>query len=88
MKLRNASAKMASGTVNVRVTMIGPKELGIRCFHTSLDPLAPSEREASAPVLPTVPRLQLPLDPLPPGPLRQQPEQRFGDGEDARQPHV
>jgi hypothetical protein len=48
IKLRNASPKMASGTVKVRFTMIGPIEFGIRCFHTSRGPLAPRDLEARA----------------------------------------
>src|SRR3712207_9392431 len=39
IKLRNASAKIADGIVNMRLTIIAPKELGIRGFHTSREPL-------------------------------------------------
>src|SRR3712207_5658844 len=38
--------------------------------------------------LPDVPGLQLPVDPLAPGPLRQEPEQRLEEDEDARQPSL
>ena len=48
MKLRNASAKMAAGMVNIRFTMMGPREFGSRCLRTRRDPLAPSERDAMA----------------------------------------
>src|SRR5215211_1727669 len=47
IKLKNASAKIAAGIVNIRFITMSPRELGIRCFHTSLNPLAPREREAS-----------------------------------------
>ena len=38
--------------------------------------------------LPAVLRLQLLVDTLPPGPLRQEPEQWLGNAEDAGQPHI
>ncbi|MNR65280.1 hypothetical protein D3C85_1882550 [compost metagenome] len=41
-KLRNASAKMALGTVSVSVTIIGPMALGIRCRNKIRAVLAPS----------------------------------------------
>src|ERR671916_1364821 len=40
------------------------------------------------PLLPAVPRLQFPVDTLAPGPLRQQPEQRLDDGEEAWHPSL
>ena len=51
MKLRNDSAKMASGMVNITEIIMGPRALGMRCLHTSLNPPAPREREARANLL-------------------------------------
>jgi hypothetical protein len=48
MKLRKASAKIADGMVNMRFTMMGPKEFGIRCFQTNRNRLAPKDWEARA----------------------------------------
>jgi hypothetical protein len=48
IKLRNDSAKMASGMVKITEIIMGPRELVMRCFHTSLNLSAPREREARA----------------------------------------
>src|SRR5205807_8816182 len=46
-KLRTASRKMAFGIPNVRVTMIGPSELGSRCLRINFAGDEPDERAAS-----------------------------------------
>lgn len=46
MKLSNDSAKIASGMVNITEIIVGPSELGMRCFHTRRNLPAPKEREA------------------------------------------
>jgi len=45
IKLRNDSAKIASGMVNITEIIMGPRELGMRCFHTRRNLPAPRERE-------------------------------------------